>query len=195
MARTKRLVAESIIRRRRRTSSFSMSEGRVMRAGFDGRTGVADAAGRHRRGASRSSSCCSSRPRCRWKRSLTSVRSVLPLAPRESPPPDRRVRVVHRPSTRVRPIARSSSFGAFVGWICPVVLLERGPGRDLSCARRRACSCCSRLVDLAGGTIVARVCALMKAYIAGATIACADAFITRRPVHNGVVPILGRRPE
>ena len=92
--------------------------------------------------------------------------------------------------TDLRPRAANATFflfGAFVGWI---VLSYFWSGDQYLTFVRAAT--CLQLLLLAWliwqEARTSRACdALMKAYIAGAAIACIDAFITRRPVHKGVV--------
>jgi O-antigen ligase len=78
-------------------------------------------------------------------------------------------------------------FGAFVVWTSLSYFWSDDPGETFARA-----STYLQLLLLAWliwqQARSSRACAaLMKAYIAGAAIACADAFITRRPVHKGVV--------
>jgi O-antigen ligase len=89
---------------------------------------------------------------------------------------------------RVRP-ANSTffAFGAFVVWIALSYFWSEDPEKTFARA-----STCLQLLLLAWliwqEVRTSRACeALMKAYIAGAAIASADAIITRRPVHKGVV--------
>ena len=77
-------------------------------------------------------------------------------------------------------------FGAFVVWIALSYFWSEDPSKTFARA-----STCMQLLLLAWliwqEARTSRACvALMKAYIAGAAFACADAIITHHPVHNGV---------
>jgi O-antigen ligase len=89
---------------------------------------------------------------------------------------------------RARPADRTFfACAMFMGWITLSYFWSENPGETFARA-----ATCLQLLLLAWliwqEARSSRACeALMKAYIAGAAIACADAFITRRPVHKGVV--------
>jgi O-antigen ligase len=89
---------------------------------------------------------------------------------------------------RARPANRTFfAFGAFVIWIALTYFWSGDPVETFA-----RVSTYVQLLLLAWliwqEARTSRTCvALMKAYVAGAAIACADAIITRRPVHKGVV--------
>ena len=88
---------------------------------------------------------------------------------------------------RARPANRTFFvFGAFVVWIALSYFWSGDPSKTFARA-----STCLQLLLLAWliwqEARSTRACvALMKAYIAGAAVACADAIITHHPAHNGV---------
>lgn len=88
---------------------------------------------------------------------------------------------------RARPANRTFfASGAFATWVALSYFWSEDPGKTFARA-----STCLQLLLLAWliwqEARSSDAClALMKAYVAGAAIACADAIITHRPVHKGV---------